>query len=207
MPVPITRASVSMCHVAQSTTADTATVSGRPVASVDICSLDAAWSRVCRGRRGWAGRARPDRSRSPCRSPTSAPVTSARSRLHARHVSHVEAAAATRRTKSRDGAPLTPPARTICDIGRAIRAVVVGGPLQDAVPSSNLFRRCVLLSGGLRDRFKMSSACLPRGSSRPAEAVVGDRRARARRAVGAGRSAAAATEAASSPLSRASADR
>jgi hypothetical protein len=59
----------------------------------------------------------------------------------------------------------------------------------------------------LRDRFKMSPARLLRLPAGPAEAVVGDRGARTRRAVGAGRSAASAAEAAPLSLSGASADR
>jgi hypothetical protein len=59
----------------------------------------------------------------------------------------------------------------------------------------------------LRGRFKMSSARLLRLPAGAAEAVVGDRGTRARRALGADRSAASAAEAAPLSLSRPPADR
>src|SRR3954453_18032230 len=59
----------------------------------------------------------------------------------------------------------------------------------------------------LKDLFKMSSARLLRSLAGPAEAVVGDRGTRARRALGADRSTAPPAEAAPPPLSGSPADR
>src|SRR3954463_779053 len=69
------------------------------------------------------------------------------------------------------------------------------------------WRRTAASPAMLKDRFKMSSARLLRSPAGPAEAVVGDRGTRARRALGADRSAAPAAEAAPPPLSGSPADR